>query len=115
MSNPNQNLPPPFIAEPPIYDQFFKEDGVTISNPWVNWLNSVTRVMGYCIVQDYIKNPISGEIINEVPLLQATSMTQTDRNNLDNARDGTIIYNLTTGRMNFREGGAWVTFTPIPA
>lgn len=109
----NQDLPPPFIAEPPIYNPFFDADGKTISNSWQNWLNSVTRVMGYCIVHDYL---ISGGVrFEEVPLLTATSMTTADRNLLDNARDGTIIYNTTTGRMNFREGGAWVTFVPIAA
>lgn len=109
----NNTLPPPFIAEPPIYDAFFDADG-KISNPWSNWLNSITRVMGYCIVMDNIVDPITNSR-NEVPLLQMTSMTQADRNNLENARDGTQIYNLTTARTNFREGGAWVTFTPIPA
>lgn len=110
----NQSLPPPFIAEPPAYDLFFESDGKTISNAWLNWLNSVTRVLGYVVVQDYLLSGLN-ERIQEVPLLQAISMTTVDRDSLDNARDGTIIYNTTTNRMNFRENGAWVTFTPIAA
>lgn len=110
----NNTLPPPFISEPPIYDAFYLQDGITISNPWQNWLNSVTRVMGYCIVMDNIVDPITNSR-NEVPLLQMTSMSQSDRDNLENARDGTEIYNLTTGRTNFREQGAWWTFTRVAA
>ena len=68
---------------------------------------------GRVIVQDYLI--VGGVRTTEVPTLQLPSMTTTERNQLDNARDGIAIYNTTTGRTNFREGGAWVTFTPIPA
>lgn len=109
----NQNLPPPFIAEPPIYDNFFTSDGKTISDPWRNWLNSVTRVMGYVIVHDYIK--VGGSVSEEIPVVMIPGGTTTERNNLDNARDGMMWYNTTTNRFNFREAGAWFTFTPVPA
>jgi len=125
----NQSLPPPFIADPPFYNNFFDISimpSVTtvngelitksewqISNSWSNWLNSVTKVMGRVIVQDYLI--IGGVRTTEVPTLQLPSMTQADRNSLDNARDGIAIYNETTGRINFREAGAWVTFAPIAA
>lgn len=109
----NRSLPPPFIANPPIYDAFYESNGTEISNPWQNWLNSVTKVMGRIIVQDYLI--VGGVRVTEVPTLQAISMTTTERNQLDNARDGVIIYNTDTAVFNFRQGGAWVTFAPIPA
>lgn len=112
--NPNQSLSPPFIAEPPIYDKFFNYDGITISNPWVNWLNSITRVTGYTIILDNIVDPITNNR-SEVALLQMTSLSTADRNNLQNALNGTVIYNLSTNRTNFREGGAWWTFAPVAA
>lgn len=108
----NQDLPPPFIAEPPIYNRLLTLDK-EISNSWSNWFNSITKVMGYCIVHDYLI--IGGVRAQEVPVLTAVSMTKAERDSLDNARDGSIIYNTTSGRMNFREGGAWVTFTAIAA
>jgi hypothetical protein len=109
----NQDLPPPFIAEPPIYNSFFEENRLTMSNSWQNWLNSITRVMGFIIVQDFLI--VGGERVEEVPTLQAISMSTTDRNSLDNARNGVIIYNTDTNAFNFRQGGTWVTFTPVPA
>jgi hypothetical protein len=108
----NRILPPPFLSEPPIYDDFLDEEG-NITYAWVNWLNSITRVTGYNIVHDYAINA-SGER-DDINLLQVTSLTTPQRNSLENARDGTAIYNSTTGRMNFREGGSWVTYTAIPA
>lgn len=123
----NQALPPPFIADPPFYNSFFDMENVTISvngnpinsnelkisNSWSNWLNSVTKVMGRVIVHDYLI--IGGVRATEVPTLLLPNMTTTERNQLDNARDGIAIYNTTTGRVNFREGGTWVTFAPVPA
>jgi hypothetical protein len=108
----NQQLPPPFIADPPIYNDLFNRNG-SISNSWSNWFDSITRVTGRVIVHDYLI--VGGVRTQEFPTLQAISMTTTERDSLDNARDGVIIYNTTTGRMNFREGGAWVTFVPIAA
>lgn len=110
----NRILPPPFIAEPPIYNDLLDENS-KIKGEWVNWLNSITRVMGYVIVHDYIVNPADNVKEQETPLLQAVALTTTQRDRLENARDGTILYNLTTNRFNFRENGTWVTFTAIPA
>src|ERR1700704_5767192 len=109
----NQALPPPFIAEPPIYHPFFENDGKTITNQWKNWLNSITFVMGRMIVQDYFIN--GGVRTDEVPTSMMLGGTLAERNSLDNARDGVIWYNTTTGRTNFRDAGAWVTFVSIPA
>lgn len=109
----NGAVPTPYISDAPIYDPFFEEDGNTITNSWKNWLNSISQGTGYLIVHDFLIN--GGVRATEVALLQVPSMTTAQRNSLDNARDGTIIYNTTTLRTNFRENGAWVTFTPIPA
>ena len=110
----NRTLAPPFISEPPIYDDFLDKDG-KMTNAWVNWINSVTRIMGYAIVHDYIINPADDVKEEETPLLQAISLTTTNRNRLQNARNGTILYNETNNIMNFREGGSWVTFTAVQA
>lgn len=110
----NQYLPTPYIAQPPIYIPFFMPKTQTIDPAWVNWINSITNVMGRVIVHDWVKD-LSGKRIQEVALLQAISMAQAERDNLDSARNGTVLYNTTTNRMNFRENNAWVTFTPIPA
>lgn len=120
----NRALPPPFIEEPPIYDDFLSEDG-SINDSWTNWMNAVTRIMGYNIIHDYLIEPggtNAGQRFDtnqfQVPQMIATQgapNTELGRNELENARDGTIIYNKTTGRFNFREGGAWVTFTPVAA
>ena len=109
----NRVLPPPFISEPPIYDDLINDDK-KIHDSWINWFNSITRVMGYNIVHDYIIDPAT-DVRDDINLLQAPSLTTTQRDQLENARNGTIIYNLTTDRFNLREGGAWVTFTAIPA
>lgn len=122
----NRTIPPPFISEPPIYNEFLDDEGV-MTPAWVNWINSITRVMGYVIVHDYLIEPAAAPEdrvrAQETPLLQAVSLIETQlapntelgRDELENARDGTIIYNTTTGRFNFREGGLWKTFTPIAA
>lgn len=110
----NRVLPTPFIAEPPIYNDLLDENG-KVKGEWVNWLNSITRVMGYTIIHDYIVNPADYVKEKEVPLLFATPLTTTQRDRLESARNGTILYNTTTNQFNFRAGGTWVTFTPIPA
>jgi hypothetical protein len=51
----------------------------------------------------------------ETPMTVVISMTQARRDQLENAINGSVMYNETTNRMNFRENGAWVTFTPVPA
>lgn len=109
----NGIVPTPYISDPPIYDPFFEPNTNTITVSWKNWLNSISQSIGYVIIHDFL---ITGGVRSgEVALLQVPSMTTAQRNSLDNARDGTIIYNTTTLRTNFRENGAWVTFTPIPA
>lgn len=105
---------PPYMAQPPIYDYLFNDNG-EISNPWQNYINSITRVTGLVIVNDWIVNPITNNRTTSVATLVAPAFSQSDRNKLDNAWNGMIIYNTDTKRMNFRENDAWVTFTPIPA
>lgn len=110
----NRTLPPPFINEPPIYNDFLDDDGA-ITDSWTNWLNSITQVMGYTIVHDYIVRTVPQFQREEVPILQALGYSESDRDLLENARDGSVVYNTTTSRMNFREGGAWFTFAAVPA
>lgn len=104
---------PPFMSEPPIYDPLFDDDG-TMFNSWVNWFNSITRVTGYVIVHDYIVKTSPNER-NDVPLLTAISYSEADRDLLQNARNGTIIYNTDTDKINIRENNAWRQITTTAA
>ena len=106
---------PPYMAQPPIYDAFLKSDNKTMSSNWENYVNSITRITGLVIVNDWILQPVSKKRISSVATLVAPQFSEIDRNNLDNAWNGMLIYNITSKRINFRENDTWVTFTPIPA
>ena len=111
----NQVDPAPFLPESPIYDKVVKQDG-TLQDQWVNWTNSVSRTIGYAVVHDRFFDPLSSPIISqETPVNRVVPMTEAQRDILQNAYDGSIIYNLTTNRFNFRENGNWVTFTAVRA
>jgi len=112
----NRSISPPFLPEAPIYDDLLESGKLT--DPWRNWFNSITRVTGYAITHARFSNSsIAPDVTkgNETAIIEVTRFTETQRDELVNPRDGAIIYNLTTDRFNFREGGAWVTFTPVAA
>lgn len=118
----------PYLEYPPIHDKPFNDEGF-LSDSWTNWVTSITRTTGYAITHDHLVEPgpnppntnagqRSDTFQLQCPKMIETQLapnTELGRDELDNARDGTIIYNTTTGRFNFREGGAWVTFTAVPA
>lgn len=105
---------PAYISEPPIYDDFFTKDG-KITDSWTNWFNSITQSFGFAIVHDVIADngpPIKREA---VAVVTVPSFSEANRDLLQNKRNGTVIYNTTTNRMNFIENGLWITFTPVAA
>lgn len=113
---------PGFLPEAPIYDELLEADptsgAVEITDPWRNWFNAVTRVMGNVITHDVLLDPFPPATpLNQqnVFLLELPNYKEADRDKLQNARNGTAIYNLDTNRVNFRENNAWVTFTAVPA
>ena len=103
------------MAQPPIYNNFFDADNKTISGAWKNYINSITRITGLVIVNDWIIDAISGNRTNQVATWVAPRFTESERDRLENAWDGMVIYNTDTNKINFRENGIWVTFTAIPA
>lgn len=99
----------PFLPEAPIYDKVLDDNGY-LTDSWRNWVNAITRVTGYAITHGRFATSRQ-----ETPLTEAISLPDTaTRNDLLNPKDSTYMYNVNTGRFNFREGGAWVTFAPIP-
>lgn len=111
----NTRYVPAYLSEPPIYDELFNKDGV-MSDAWRNWFNAVTQATGFAVIHDVIADNGPPTIRREdVALLYAPPLEQSDRDKLQNKRNGTVIYNLTTNAFNFRQGGNWVTFTPVPA
>lgn len=111
----NRAIQSPYLPEAPVYDKLLKEDG-ELSDSWLNWINSVTRTTGYSVAHDRFFDHLASPIIDEATAVtRVIEITTANRNLLQNAANGTIIYNSDTNRHNFRENGAWVTFTAIPA
>lgn len=112
----NRSISPPFLPEAPIYDDLLEKGELT--DPWRNWFNSITRVTGYAITHArFANNAVLPGVVpgDETAIIEVTKLTENQRDELSNPRKGTIIYNLTTDRFNFREGVAWVTFAPVAA
>jgi hypothetical protein len=99
----------PFISVPPIDAPLVKKDN-TIGDEWKNHMDAITQNLGFIVSHDRFDSTKE-----ETPVITVISLTTAQRNDLQNARNGTVIYNTTTNRFNFRENGAWVTFTPVAA
>jgi hypothetical protein len=107
----------PYLSEAPIYEDALtttRKDtdvkNIKVSDVWKRHIDSVTETIGLVVRHDRFNSSKQ-----ETPVFCVISMTQAERNDLQNAYDGMVIYNTTTNRFNFREAGAWVTFAPIPA
>lgn len=105
---------PSFLNDPPVYNELMDPiDKTRLDDNWLNWFNDVVESMGQCITHDFIVDPITGDR-RDVALLMATGGSTLDRNQLENARNGSFWYNTDTGKMNVRENGVWVMYTSIP-
>jgi len=100
----------PFLAVPPIQDKVITSANV-FTDIWKNHFNSISQTLGLVVTHDRLNNAAK----QETPVTIVIEMLEADRNLLQNAIDGSIIYNKTTGRFNFREQGAWWTFTRVAA
>ncbi len=103
------NINAAFMATPPIQEKAVEEDG-TLTDIWKNHFDAISQALGLVIVHDRFNNSKQ-----ETPVTVVIAMEQSARDQLDNAVDSTIIYNKTTNRFNFRESGAWWTFTRVAA
>lgn len=106
--------PPPYISQPPIYDAFQDENGA-MTPSWVNWINSITQVTGFCIIQNNIVNASAPGTIKPAVVLLAPSYSKAERDAFSDNFLGSVIYNATSGFMNFYTAAGWVTFTEVPA
>lgn len=99
----------PYISSAPVYDKFLDKDGNMVES-WQNFNKAIPENLGYVVVQDRFNDTKQA-----TPLTVVLQMSEDRRDQLENAIDGAVIYNTDTMRINFRENGAWVTYTPIPA
>jgi hypothetical protein len=98
-----------YLSDAPIYDDVIKTNN-KLTDPWETWVNNVVENLGYIVSHDRFN-----DTKQETAIIRVISGTQARRDQLQNAPNGTIWYNTDTDRFNFRENGAWVTFTPVAA
>jgi hypothetical protein len=103
------NINAAFMATPPIEERAVDENG-KLTDIWKNHFDAISQALGLVIVHDRFNNTKQ-----ETPVTVVITMSEANRNQLDNAINGTIIYNETTNRFNFRESDAWWTFTRVAA
>lgn len=107
----------PFLSHPPINDDLLKtenDDSQDMTNKmsdiWKNHMDLITTTTGYVVAHDRFDDSKQ-----EVAITQVRSLPEDRRDQLQNAANGTIIYNLTTQKFNVRENGAWWALTLVPA
>lgn len=98
-----------YMSPPPIQEKVVTEDN-KFTDVWKNHFNSISQTLGLVIAHDRFNTSKQ-----ETPVTVVIAMKEAQRNDLQNAVDGMIMYNIDTNRFNFRESGTWVTFTPIAA
>lgn len=98
-----------FLPTPPIYEQLATPDN-RITDIWKNHLDSISQTLGLVLLQDRFN-----DTKQEASISMVISMQRPRINQLENTPNGTILYDLTNNYFIFRQAGAWVTFTPIPA
>jgi hypothetical protein len=81
-----------------------------LTQSWIEWLDQIEETTGYVICHNRFNDTKI-----ETVTFQVTSLTQNRRNNLQNLRNGIIIYNEDTNKLNCIENGAWREITTVPA
>lgn len=104
---------PSYLMDPPVYDNLLDQVDVELNDAWSNWFDSVVEAIGQCITHDSRVDANMNRF--DTAILTPTVGTTAERDQLENARNGSMWYNTDTEQFNFRQNGAWVTFTPIPA
>ena len=104
--NPNSS----FMAAPPIQDKVLTANNV-FTDAWKNHFDAISETLGLVVVHDRLNNAAR----QETPVTVVIRMKQADRDLLQNAIPGSIIYNEDTDRFNFKQASGWVTFTPVAA
>jgi hypothetical protein len=99
----------PFLQYPPVHDNLLTHDN-KITDIWKNHIDSITQATGYVVAHDRFT-----DTKQEVAVSQVRSMTLDRRNHLQTAANGTILYITDTNLFNVRQGGAWWSFTLVPA
>jgi hypothetical protein len=103
-----------FMNKAPIQERVIAQDG-TLTDIWKKYFDSVSQTLGLVIVHDRfnINSIVPG--VNpgqEVPVTNVISMTTVQRQALENAITGDVIYDTDLNAFVFRQGGSWVIFTP---
>jgi hypothetical protein len=104
-----------YLPVAPIYEELMTKSSDPnlngrITDPWKNHFDAIAETISYVVVHDRFN-----DTKQETPVTAVIAISQPRRDQLQNAINGSIIYNTTTNRFNFRENGAWVTFVPVPA
>lgn len=99
----------PYLKEVPIFDNVLQPSG-KITDRWNQWFTEIIKTTGFIVAHDRFTDTGAEVAVNVI-----VGGSTAKRNLLDNAVNGTLWYNTDTNVFNFRQGGAWVTFTPIPA
>ena len=73
--------------------------------------DAISETLGLVVVHDRLNNAAK----QETPVTVVIAMSEANRDLLQNAIPGSIIFNEDSDRFNFKQASGWVTFTPVPA
>jgi hypothetical protein len=108
---------PSFLDVFPRYVKAVDATG-TFTDDMKNWNEMIYTTLAVAVRgARFVTSPSDPSVISgmSTPVTGVVQLTEVERDNLESPQDGWVVYNTTTDRFNFREGGAWVTFTPVAA